>query len=98
MISVKKSAHTVKLNLSVGTHYTVHKKHLVNSVGFAVINKIMFEISEIDNMNFFVVIGEIRNKSVAVAFLYNGNLLAAAAFSEADFRTVRALSPIINTP
>ena len=75
MISVKKSAHTVKLNLSVGTHYTVHKKHLVNSVGFAVINKIMFEISEIDNMN-FLVIGEIRNKSVAVAFLYNGNLLA----------------------
>ena len=49
MISVKKSAHTVKLNLSVGTHYTVHKKHLVNSVGFAVINKILFEISEIDN-------------------------------------------------
>lgn len=98
MISVKKSAHTVKLNLSVGTHYTVYKKHLVNSVGFAVINKILFEISEVDNMNFFVVIGEIRNKSVAVAFLYNGNLLACRRIFEADFRTVRALSPIINTP
>ena len=98
MISVKKSAHTVKLNLSVGTHYTVHKKHLVNSVGFAVINKIMFEISEIDNMNFFVVIGEIRNKSVAVTFLTTAIFLPAAAFFEADFRTVRALSPIINTP